>query len=62
MVSSNQLNSVRVSEFETRKEGDGLDAEQPPVDIIAFKIARGGGESAEEKLIRQVGRNLPKNR
>jgi len=35
VIPSDQLNSVWVSKFETRKERDGLDAEQPSVHIIA---------------------------
>ena len=55
VIPSNQLNSVWVSKFETRKQRDGLDAEQPSVHIIAFKIAR-RSQLAAEKRIGQRGR------
>jgi len=38
VIPSDQLNSVWVSKFETRKERDGLDAEQASVHIIAFTV------------------------
>ena len=65
VISSNQLDPVRVSKFETRKERNGLDAEQPSVHIIAFEIIyrlqlvagkRIWAEGAEDMC------NSPKNR
>ena len=38
VIPSNQLDSVWVPKFETRKQRDGLDAEQSSVHIIAFVV------------------------
>ena len=62
VISANQLNSVWVSEFETRKERDRLDTEQSSVDIIAFTNARRVQSAAVNRQIVRMGRDLPKNR
>ena len=38
MVSSNQLDAVGVPKLETRKQRDGLDAEQASIHIIPFTV------------------------
>jgi hypothetical protein len=36
MVAANQVDAVRVTEFEANEEGDGFDAEEAAVDIVSY--------------------------
>jgi len=42
VVPSDQVDPRRMSEFETGQEGDGLDAEEPSVDVIAWRGSERG--------------------
>lgn len=37
MVSTDQVDAVGVAEFEANEQGDGLNAEETAVDIVAYK-------------------------
>lgn len=55
MVSTDQVDAVGVAEFEANEQGDGLNAEETAVDIVAYKAladaipAASGASSYQEK-------------
>lgn len=73
VVSPDELDPVRVAQFETGEEGDGLDAEEAPVDVIAWRtptlsgsahsLAAGKETRRTEKQVVRVRRKAadPKN-